>query len=126
MLSTSSYFFNRKDILRILNLLLSYFISASILISALFIFNTNENLSNPENLTNFILIISIAAGIEFGFTKSYLVKSNKEVLEYFDYEVSGDLKNSELLDTNGLFVGNHQVDIKDKIQNFFNVISHNF
>ena len=126
MLSTSSYFFNRKDISRILNLLLSYFISASILISALFIFNTNENLSNPENLTNFILIISIAAGIEFGFTKSYLVKSNKEVLEYFDYEVSGDLKNSELLDTNGLFVGNHQVDIKDKIQNFFNVISHNF
>tara|TARA_R110001583_G_scaffold125058_2_gene276535 strand:- start:8966 stop:10147 length:1182 start_codon:yes stop_codon:yes gene_type:complete len=41
---------------------------------------------------------------------------NKEVLEYFDYEVSGTLKAAEYLDNNGLFVGNHQNDIENEIQ----------
>ncbi|MGF1901257.1 DegT/DnrJ/EryC1/StrS family aminotransferase [Aliivibrio sifiae] len=41
---------------------------------------------------------------------------NKEVLEYFDYEVSGNLKASEYLDEHGLFVGNHQNDIEKEIQ----------
>lgn len=36
---------------------------------------------------------------------------NKEVLEYFDYEVAGSLEAAEYLDENGLFVGNHQNDI---------------
>ncbi|MCV2401647.1 DegT/DnrJ/EryC1/StrS family aminotransferase [Marinomonas sp. C2222] len=41
---------------------------------------------------------------------------NKEVLEFFDYEVAGTLEAAEYLDAHGLFVGNHQVDIKDNIK----------
>jgi CDP-6-deoxy-D-xylo-4-hexulose-3-dehydrase len=41
---------------------------------------------------------------------------NTGVLEYFDYEVSGTLEASEYLDEHGLFVGNHQNDIKDNIK----------
>ena len=41
---------------------------------------------------------------------------NKEVLEYFDYEVSGSLEAAEYLDTHGLFVGNHQNGIEDEIR----------
>jgi dTDP-4-amino-4,6-dideoxygalactose transaminase len=41
---------------------------------------------------------------------------NTEVLEYFDYEVSGDLKAAEYLDKHGLFVGNHQNEIKTEIE----------
>lgn len=41
---------------------------------------------------------------------------NKEVLEYFDYEVSGTLEAAEYLDTHGLFVGNHQNDIESEIK----------
>lgn len=40
---------------------------------------------------------------------------NKTVLEYFDYEISGTLKNAEYLDLNGFFVGNHQTDITQQI-----------
>lgn len=41
---------------------------------------------------------------------------NKSVLEYFDYEVHGQLLNSEHLDKNGFFVGNHQVDLSKEIR----------
>lgn len=41
---------------------------------------------------------------------------NKEVLEYFDYEVSGTLEAAEYLDENGLFVGNHQNSITEEIK----------
>lgn len=40
---------------------------------------------------------------------------NKEVLEHFDYEVSGTVENSEYIDEHGLFVGNHQNDIEKEI-----------
>lgn len=41
---------------------------------------------------------------------------NKEVLEYFDYEIAGSLEAAEYLDENGLFVGNHQNGIKQEIE----------
>ena len=47
---------------------------------------------------------------------------NSEVLEYFDYEVSGDLVNSEYIDSSGLFVGNHHVDITQQIYFLYNVV----
>ena len=47
---------------------------------------------------------------------------NKEVLEYFDFEVAGDLSASEHLDKNGLFVGNHQEDLKDQIRHLWSVL----
>lgn len=47
---------------------------------------------------------------------------NKEVLEYFDYEVFGSLDNAEYIDKHGLFVGNHQVSIKEQIELLLSVI----
>jgi len=41
---------------------------------------------------------------------------NKDVLQYFDYEISDNLENAEYVDQNGLFVGNHQIDIKNQIR----------
>lgn len=41
--------------------------------------------------------------------------ARKEVVRYFNYEICGDLKNADYIDEYGFFVGNHQFDIKDKI-----------
>ncbi|WP_351078877.1 DegT/DnrJ/EryC1/StrS family aminotransferase [Shewanella sp. CAL98-MNA-CIBAN-0140] len=41
---------------------------------------------------------------------------NTEVLEYFDYEISGTFEAAEYLDKHGLFVGNHQNDIENQIR----------
>lgn len=41
--------------------------------------------------------------------------AKNEVLKFFDYEISGNLDNADVLDRNGFFVGNHQFDIEDKI-----------
>jgi dTDP-4-amino-4,6-dideoxygalactose transaminase len=51
---------------------------------------------------------------------------NVEVLEYFDYEVSGIIEDSEYIDKNGLFVGNQQVDITENIRYLFDVINDAF
>ncbi len=48
-----------------------------------------------------------------------------DVIKYFDYEISGVLKNAEYIDKNGLFVGNHQFDIKDKIDYLNQVLNFN-
>lgn len=48
---------------------------------------------------------------------------NKEVLEYFDYEVAGSLDNAEYIDQYGLFVGNQQIFIKEQIEHLFKVIN---
>lgn len=48
--------------------------------------------------------------------------TKNEVLKYFDYEVFGEMKNAEYLDKNGFFVGNHQFDIKDKIDYLYDSI----
>lgn len=48
---------------------------------------------------------------------------NKEVLEYFDYEVSGTVENAEYLDKNGLFVGNHQIDLTEQLNLLHQVLS---
>ncbi|OUR82263.1 pyridoxamine 5-phosphate oxidase [Colwellia psychrerythraea] len=47
---------------------------------------------------------------------------NKEVLEYFDYEVSGTLEAAEYLDEHGLFVGNHQNGITNEIRLLASII----
>ena len=48
---------------------------------------------------------------------------NKEVLEYFDYEVAGTVDNAEYLDKNGLFVGNHQIDLTKQLDLLHQVLS---
>jgi len=49
--------------------------------------------------------------------------AKNEVINYFDYEISGSLKNAEYLDKNGFFVGNHQVDIKKMILTLKHVLA---
>ena len=41
---------------------------------------------------------------------------NKNVLEYFDYEIHGSMRNAELIEDHGFFVGNHQVDLSEEIK----------
>jgi dTDP-4-amino-4,6-dideoxygalactose transaminase len=50
---------------------------------------------------------------------------NTEVLEYFDYEVSGSLEGAEYLDQHGLFVGNHQNEIEKEIRLLANLLINN-
>jgi CDP-6-deoxy-D-xylo-4-hexulose-3-dehydrase len=47
---------------------------------------------------------------------------NNSVIKYFDYEVAGSLKNSDLVDNNGFFVGNHHYDLTNEIDRLFDVI----
>jgi len=55
---------------------------------------------------------------ELGFECRPIVAGNfakNEVVKYFDSEVHGELKNSEYIDKNGLFVGNHHYPICEAI-----------
>jgi CDP-6-deoxy-D-xylo-4-hexulose-3-dehydrase len=45
-----------------------------------------------------------------------------DVIKYFDYEVHGDLRNANLVDENGLFVGNQHYSIKEEIDSLFKII----
>ena len=47
---------------------------------------------------------------------------NKEVLRYFNYEVSDTLENAEYIDSNGFFVGNHQIDLRSEIEYLFETL----
>lgn len=48
--------------------------------------------------------------------------TKNEVLKYFDCEISGEMKNANYLDSHGFFVGNHQFDIKNKIDYLYDSI----
>ena len=48
--------------------------------------------------------------------------ARKEVVKWFDYEICGDLKNADYVDANGFFVGNHQFDIKDKLDYLYETL----
>ena len=48
---------------------------------------------------------------------------NTKVLSYFDYEVAGTLEAADDIECNGLFVGNHQVDITAEIDYLGDVLS---
>ncbi len=49
--------------------------------------------------------------------------ARKEVVKWFDYEIQGNLPNADYIDRNGFFVGNHQFDIKDKLDYLNDVLS---
>lgn len=42
--------------------------------------------------------------------------TRNEVMQYFDYEIHGELQNADYLHENGLFVGNSQIDLKEQIK----------
>lgn len=52
--------------------------------------------------------------------------TRNKVINYMDYEIYGDLKNSDYIHNNGFFIGNHSVLIKDKINMFFDIIERYF
>ena len=64
----------------------------------------------------------IACGIECRPIVTGNFLKNKEVLQHFDYLVSGSIENAEYIDKNGFFVGNHQSDITEKIQYLSDVV----
>ena len=41
--------------------------------------------------------------------------TENEVIKYFDYEISGNLKNTKILNKHGFFVGNHHYDLQKEI-----------
>lgn len=41
--------------------------------------------------------------------------AKNEVVKYFNYEIFGELKNAQWIDSKGLFVGNNQVNIREQI-----------
>ena len=47
---------------------------------------------------------------------------NDRVLQFFDYEVFGTMENADYLDKNGLFVGNHQIDLTKEIDLLYEVL----
>ena len=49
--------------------------------------------------------------------------ARKEVVKWFDYEIFGDLKNADYIDKCGFFVGNHQFDIKDKLDYLYEILN---
>ncbi len=77
--------------------------------------------NSPMDRKSFVTLLS-SNGVECRPIVTGNFLKNKAVLEYFDYEVSGSLENAEYLDYQGLFVGNHQVDIKDNLKFLRNLI----
>ena len=69
-----------------------------------------------------IIIELEKAGIETRPIVSGNFLKNK-VLKFFDYEVSGDLSNSEFLDRNGFFVGNHHYDLTSELKHLHNTLN---
>lgn len=49
--------------------------------------------------------------------------TRNEVMKYFDYTIHDNLKNADYLHDNGLFVGNHQIDLTAQIKFLAEVLS---
>ncbi len=49
--------------------------------------------------------------------------AKNEVVKHFNYEIFDTLKNAEFIDKNGFFVGNHQFEIKDKIEYLSSILN---
>ena len=80
----------------------------------------NEHLTSIKR--HKIIIELEKAGIETRPIVSGNFLKNK-VLKFFDYEVSGDLSNSEFLDRNGFFVGNHHYDLTSELKHLHNTLN---
>lgn len=74
-----------------------------------FLINKNSGLNRQH-----IIDVLTAANIE----NRPIVAGNfarKEVVKWFDYEICGSLDSADYIDKHGFFIGNHQFDIKDKL-----------
>ncbi|MDU4935383.1 MAG: DegT/DnrJ/EryC1/StrS family aminotransferase [Peptostreptococcaceae bacterium] len=61
---------------------------------------------------NGVEVRPIVAG---NFTKNAVIK-------YFNYEIVGNLDNANILHDNGFFIGNHHYDVKNSIDEIYNII----
>ncbi|WP_130830737.1 DegT/DnrJ/EryC1/StrS family aminotransferase [[Erwinia] mediterraneensis] len=57
----------------------------------------------------------VDAGIECRPIVTGNFLKNEGVLKYFDYTVFGEMTNAEYIDNNGLFVGNHHIELSNEI-----------
>ncbi len=63
---------------------------------------------------------------EEGIESRPIVSGNftkNSVMKYFDYEISGNLINADILDRNGFFVGNHHYDVTKEILMLHKILS---
>lgn len=51
--------------------------------------------------------------------------TKNKVIEYFDYTIHGELTNSDILHNNGLFIGNHHFNVKNKLEAIYNLLISN-
>lgn len=49
--------------------------------------------------------------------------AKNEVMKYFNYSIHNNLTNAEIIDNNGFFVGNHQIDIRNHIDKLHKLLS---
>lgn len=49
--------------------------------------------------------------------------TKNEVLKFFDYEIHGVLKNADYMHHNGIFVGNHQIDLSEQLHFLYRLCS---
>lgn len=49
--------------------------------------------------------------------------TKNEVVNYFDHEIFGEMKNAQYLDKNGFFVGNHQINLTEEIKHLHRVLT---
>lgn len=49
--------------------------------------------------------------------------ADKDVMQYFDYEVFGELKNAAYVDTNGLFIGNDHIDHTEDLNRVHDILT---
>ncbi|OWA36247.1 pyridoxamine 5-phosphate oxidase [Saccharibacillus sp. O16] len=48
--------------------------------------------------------------------------TKNEVVQWFDHEISGDLKNANHIDRNGFFIGNHHFDISEQLHAIYKLL----
>ena len=51
--------------------------------------------------------------------------TKNKVIEYFDYSIYDELKNSDILHDNGLFIGNHHFNVKEQIDEIYELLIKN-
>lgn len=51
--------------------------------------------------------------------------TKNKVIEYFDYTISGDLKNADILHNNGLFIGNHHFNVEHELNSIYELLIKN-
>lgn len=75
---------------------------------------------NPQSQINRSKVLELA--ISMGFEVRPIVAGNftrNEAVKYFDYEIFGDLANSNIVHDNGFFVGNHHYNIKEMVDDLY-------